>query len=93
MRSIERRFETTVQKHPNHSTYICFAMTVKHQGFDRRSIRYWFDRLVDKEDYKRSDANSLVKQLHELSNMSEERTFSVEYATGRNENIEMEFGT
>ena len=44
-------------------------MTVKHQGFDRRSIRYWFDRLVDKEDYQRSDANSLVKQLHELSNM------------------------
>jgi len=69
MRSIERRFKTKIQKYPNHSTYICFAEAVKNQGFDRRSIRYWFDRLIDKEDYQRSDANSLVKQLHELSNM------------------------
>ncbi|MDO8408121.1 MAG: hypothetical protein Q7S95_02705 [bacterium] len=82
MRSIERRFEIAVQRNPNLSTYTCFAKAIKYQGFSRRSIRQWFECLVEKEDYQKSDTQALVAYLAKLSNTPEECTFKPEIALG-----------
>lgn len=75
MRSIRRRFEEEIERDPFHSSFMCFGAAVRHQSFSRKKIRYWFDRLVDKDDYSPCDANVLVGNLYRFSNEPEEGTF------------------
>lgn len=63
MKSLQRAFQTHYQKSPNHSSYICFLRAVRGKKLTRRSVSYWFSRLVDPDDYASSDRNSLVSQL------------------------------
>ena len=43
---------------------------VMGQGFNRRTIREGFVKLVDEDEYDRSDLNKLITQLHIISNIS-----------------------
>lgn len=80
MKSIERRFIAVSTNSPELSSYICFAKAIRDQGFTRRIVRNWFDKLVEKEDYLESDANSLVGELTKLSKHPEDDTFRTEFA-------------
>lgn len=82
MLSIERRFNRETKQRPFHSSYICFAEAVKRQGFTRRKISYWFEKLVDKDDYQPSIFNNLVSHMCALTNKPEECTFSGKNAPG-----------
>ena len=73
MRSLQRRFNTIQQQNPYWSSYICFAEAVTNQQFSRSVITYWFGKLVEKDDYARSDYRALIKNLLELNNSAEER--------------------
>jgi hypothetical protein len=72
MKSLERRFKNIAERNPNSSTYICFAEAVKQQGFSRQTIHYWFLKLVDKDDYSKSDKKAILSQLEILSKQAEE---------------------
>ncbi len=72
MKSIERRFQLVLTKKPGLSSYLCFAQAVMDQKFSHKAIQIWFERLVDKQDYSREDRVQLVRQLHTLSNPSED---------------------
>lgn len=74
MKSLERRFNNITAKYPAWSSYICFAETVKGQNFNRKSIQYWFNKLVEKDDYSQSDKKRLIAHLEELNKPREERT-------------------
>jgi len=75
MRSIERRFKNIAEKNPLWSSYICFAEAIKGQKFTKPMISMWFSKLVEKDDYSKSDKNQLLKQLENLSNATEDTNF------------------
>lgn len=76
MRSLERKFNNISEKKPLWSSYVCFAEAIKHHNFSEKIIKYWFNRLVDKEDYCRREKREVLKHLHDLSRVSEDGTKS-----------------
>jgi len=72
MRSIKRRFENVSRKNPYWSSYICFAEGIKGQNFNKKIIYFWFNKLIDKTDYSKTDKRVLVEQLWLISNQPEE---------------------
>jgi len=67
MRSLERVFQNTRRLNPYWSDYICFAETVKKRGFSKQILTKHFNRLVDKDDYQKSDKRQIVKHLLSLT--------------------------
>ena len=67
MRSLERVFNKIKQENPLWSDYICFTEAVKARKFSRQTIAWYFNRLVDKDEYVKKDRKTLLKQLSELS--------------------------
>jgi hypothetical protein len=68
MRSIKRRFNNIAKRNPNYSSYLCFAEAIKGQRFSKQMIQRWFNKLVDKNDYARSEKRGTVDFLVNLSN-------------------------
>ena len=73
MKSLERRFKGVSARHPFWSTYVCFAETIQGQNFNRKSIQYWFNKLVEKDDYSQVDKKRLIANLESLNKPPEER--------------------
>lgn len=63
MKSLERRFKLMEKQNPFHSTYINFGRAIRNQGFSHKVIEFWFNKLVDKDDYAKSDKKTLLAQL------------------------------
>jgi len=74
MKSLERRFKNILNKNPFWSSYICFAVAVAKQEFKKATIYFWFNKLVDKNDYSRKEKKGILKHLCDLSNMREDTT-------------------
>ena len=70
MRSIERRFISQQNKHPNKSSLLNFAAAVKGQYFKAVNIGRRFTKLVDKEDYSKRERKDIIHHLYSLSNPS-----------------------
>jgi len=68
MRSLEIRFKKIAEKNPNLSSYICFARTIAGQKYNRQTIHRWFNELVEKDDYAKSEKRALLTHLENLSN-------------------------
>lgn len=66
MRSIQRRFKKIIKRNFLWSSYVCFAEAVKFQQFSKGAIHYWFNRLVDKDDYSKKEKRNLLKHLCNL---------------------------
>jgi len=60
MRSLERRFSKIAEKNYNWSPYLCFAEAIKGQDFNKQTIHSWFQKLVDKDDYAKSEKNGVL---------------------------------
>ncbi len=67
MKSIERRFKNIQTKHPESSSYICFADSINGQNFSTDRIKRNFNRLVSKDDYTQEEKNRLLKNLYSLN--------------------------
>jgi len=74
MRSLERRFKNiqSQKKNSNLGDYCCLTRAVKYQKFSKKIIAYWFNKLMPKEDYLKSEKRSLISQLVSLTNELEE---------------------
>ena len=72
MKSIERRYKNIEVRNPFWSSFICFAEAVKNQHFSRQAISRWFGKLVEKDDYARSDKKQMLSHLEDLSNPAED---------------------
>jgi hypothetical protein len=75
MRSIQRRFEIEKQRNLNLSSFICFCKAVRGQKFSRDAIKRWFNKLVEKDDYRKSEKKLLISHLTDLSNCPEDTLF------------------
>ncbi|OGI25785.1 MAG: hypothetical protein A3J76_01000 [Candidatus Moranbacteria bacterium RBG_13_45_13] len=69
MKSLERRFNNIAERNPFWSSHICFAEAVKGQKFSRQIIHRWFQKLVDKDDYARSDKRAVLAHLENLTSL------------------------
>jgi hypothetical protein len=68
MKSIQRRFERLEQSRPIQSSYENFAGAVENGHFTLNMIQRWFKRLVEKDDYSKSDKKALFAHLSSISN-------------------------
>jgi hypothetical protein len=68
MKSIKRRFKKIEKKNPYWSSYECFWNSVRGQGFGKKMISIWFNELVNKDDYAKSEKKQIITQLIECSN-------------------------
>jgi len=73
MKSIERRFKNISQKNPYWSSCVSFAETCNSRCFKERTIQFWFNKLVDKNDYEKRDKKALLSHLLYCSKSVEER--------------------
>lgn len=69
MRSIQRRFNKIQQLHPFWSSHTNFAEAIGGNRFTPKSIRYWFNRLIEKDDYDQSSKKEVLASLYTLSNL------------------------
>ncbi len=72
MKSLKRRFNNVAQRNPYWSSYICFAEAVKGQRFNKRTVHYWFNKLVSKSDYFKSEKRAILSHLDNLSSAVED---------------------
>lgn len=63
MRSIQRNFLDLQKKRPNLSSLTNFIGTVRNRGFSKESIHYWFNKIVDKDDYLRRDKKLILDRI------------------------------
>lgn len=71
MRSIQRRFEQIKKKNPYWSSWTSYAMSVVHQKFSQKNVYYWFNKLVEKDDYIEKEKKYHLFHLMKLTNMVE----------------------
>ena len=62
-------YENIKKLNPYWSDFTCFAETVKDKPqLHPRTIRKYFNKLVDKDDYAQEDKNEIMKFLIDRSN-------------------------
>lgn len=72
MRSIERKFNEISQKNLRWSSWTCFVNAIKGQKFNKRTVREWFEKLVNKNDFDKDEKKQLLKYLSKISNTAED---------------------
>lgn len=64
------------EKYPEpYSSYICFVRAISGQKYSYEMIGKWFNILVEKDNYARSERNAIVRYLCKLSNTPVEKEF------------------
>lgn len=63
MRSIERRYRKFSEKFPDQSSLINFVEAIRGQKFSKRTIYFWFNRLVEKDDYSENEKRRILREL------------------------------
>jgi len=63
MRSIERRFIKISHKNPHLSSLACFKLAIEGQNFKKRTLYFWFNKLVEKEDYDQKEKRDILQDL------------------------------
>lgn len=70
MKSIQSNFKTVQKKNPLWSSYICFIETIKGRGYEMRSMREAFNKLVDKNDYVECEKKGILLGLRDIAQKS-----------------------
>lgn len=68
MKSLSARYSLIAKSNPLLGNYIVFSKAVRNQNFSEKTIRKWFNKLLDENDYDLSDKKVLLKQ--QLDNTS-----------------------
>ena len=63
MYDIKSRYEKIATKYPFYSTYTVFAETIRNTNLTEASVRRYFHRLVDKDDYTKSERPAVLRYL------------------------------
>lgn len=72
MRSVERRFKQVQDSHPEWLSITCFFEAVQCQNFNTMIISRWFNKLVDEDNYSKSDKKFIIRQLQLTTKPCEE---------------------
>lgn len=66
MRSVQRRFNEIKRRNPYWGSYVCFVEAIHGQGFSKRVIYRWFNRLMDKEEFDQEERVAILRALKNL---------------------------
>ncbi len=66
MKSLERVFRQIEKENPYWSSYVCFVETIRGKKYNRQIIIRWFNKLVDKNDYDKSEKKEIIEDLLNL---------------------------
>ena len=64
MRSIERLFEKVERQNPGWGSNVVFANVINGKNFSHDRIARMFSKLVDKNEYERSEKKQILKYLY-----------------------------
>lgn len=65
-------FQEISRLNPYWSSWICFCETIKNKkNLSKRTIKQYFKRLIDKDDYVQNEKRELLNSLYKLSSHSE----------------------
>jgi len=64
---MKKYFDEVSLANPNLSSYMCFAQVVSGHIFTQSQIRKGFNRLVDKEDYARSEKQQILNHIQKIA--------------------------
>jgi hypothetical protein len=67
MKSIKRLFEKVAREHPNWGSVIVFNHIVGGKNFSHDRIARWFNILVDKEEYDKTDKKEILDYIYLLN--------------------------
>lgn len=67
MKSLERRFNKLAKTRPYLGSTMIFYQSIKGQDFSRQTLHRWFNKLVDKQDYQRSDKKAILAEVEKLN--------------------------
>ena len=73
MKSLNRRFAEVQEKRPGCSSIVNMSAAVKDGRFTPRVVSYWFNRLVEKDDFTETDRRDILKHLNALSGAEDGR--------------------
>ena len=68
MKDVQKRFDKYQKKRPNVSTFVNFAAAAKGTRLKHDTLRRWFNKLVEKEDYEGVSKFDILRCLDALSN-------------------------
>ena len=66
MRSIERRFNYMREKNLRLSSFVCFSKAIYGQSFSSSMIHRWFSKLIDPDDYSKSEKREILRYLDDI---------------------------
>jgi hypothetical protein len=67
MKSVERLFNKLQKDNPRLASFPCLALSIRGKKYPKRTITKWFDILVEKKDYLRSEKEQLINYLFKLT--------------------------
>ena len=65
--SIEKQFNRSQREQPALSTHMSFADAICEQGYSKRIIQRYFNKLVDKDDYLQGEKRAILQHLYNIS--------------------------
>lgn len=66
MTKLEMSFRNLEKNNPYWSSYTCLAVAVIGKGYGKMAIGQAFKKLVEKDDYSRSDKDRILEGLGKL---------------------------
>ncbi len=70
MKSLEKRYQKMKSLNPYWSNYISFCEAIRGQNFSDKIISFWFNKLVDKNDYSFKEKKEVLKHLRDLTRLN-----------------------
>lgn len=67
--NIKETFKKIEKKNPHASSFIVFAKTIRSKKLTEKTVRNFFWKLVDREDYTKKDAKYLIPFLMNLTTL------------------------
>lgn len=64
---LENQFYENTEKYPGWSSYLCFAEAIKHRRYNKKIIFRMFTKLVNPDDYNKSEKEAIIEYLENLS--------------------------
>jgi hypothetical protein len=66
MKSIEARFKKNKKRNPYWSSLVQFSEAIKGKNFRKDTIKRWFNKLVEKDDYDRTLKRKILHSMYKL---------------------------
>ena len=67
MEKLSDLFYSIQQDNPHLSSYGCLLKTIDGRGIGKKMCEFYFDSLVEKGDYSKSDRDALIEDMIRIS--------------------------